>query len=300
MAIKYAGYIYSPGTKAGFNKLQKYGIPRPVFSVENAMTKHLTKTYEDILLRVLKDFQRVSKNSGLTTDNELEDLAKFFERLQGKENSIEQRANMVMALENLKREWVESEDDPEFDEYSDEWRNKLDNVLFKNQTQFIKRLQEDGSEKFKNRLMDFSIDKQKLFNANMKGIRELYLDNSVARIKGEENLLKKRFLEQVNAWVIGDSDILDIREIAKALQHDSSRMARFFARDQLARLNKAVMISTYKAAKATKVKWLTVGDIRVRNSHAKLNGKIFDIDNLPEEINDYNCRCGLMPVEWED
>jgi SPP1 gp7 family putative phage head morphogenesis protein len=300
MAIKYAGYIYSPGTKAGFNKLQKHGIPRPIFSVENAMTKHLTKTYEDILLRVLKDFQRVSKNSGLTTDNELEDLAKFFEKLQGKENSIEQRANMVMALENLKREWLESEDDPEFDEYSDEWRAKLDNVLFKNQAQFLKRLQEDGSEKFKNRLFDFSIDKQKLFNANMKGIRDLYLDNSIARIKGEENLLKKRFLEQVTAWVIGESDVLDIREITKALQHDSSRMARFFARDQLSRLNKAVMISGYKAAKATKVKWLTVGDIRVRSSHAKLNGKIFDIDNLPEEINDYNCRCGLMPVEWED
>lgn len=300
MAIKYGGYIYSPNTKAGFNRLKKHGIPRPIFSIENAMAKHLTKTYEDILLKVLKDFQRVSKNNGLTTDSELEDLAKFFEKLQGKENSIEQRANMVMALENLKREWLESEDDPEFDEYSDEWRIKLDNVLFKNQTQFIKRLQEDGSEKFKNRLMDFSIDKQKLFNANMKGIRELYLDNSIARIKGEENLLKKKFLEQVNAWVIGESDVLDIRAIAKALQHDSSRMARFFARDQLARLNKAVMISTYKAAKATKVKWLTVGDIRVRSSHAKLNGKIFDIDNLPEEINDYNCRCGLMPVEWED
>lgn len=300
MAIKYAGYIYSPGTKAGFNKLQKHGIPRPIFSVENKMTKHLTKTYEDILLRLLKDFQRVSKNSGLTTDNEIEDLAKFFEKLQGKENSIEQRANMVMALENLKREWVESEDDPEFDEYSDEWRAKLDNVLFKNQAQFLKRLQEDGNEKFKNRLFDFSIDKQKLFNANMKGIRDLYLDNSIARIKGEENLLKKRFLEKVNAWVIGEADELDIREITKALQHDSSRMARFFARDQLSRLNKAVMISSYKTAGATKVKWLTVGDIRVRGSHAKLNGKIFDIDNLPEEINDYNCRCGLMPVEWED
>jgi SPP1 gp7 family putative phage head morphogenesis protein len=48
------------------------------------------------------------------------------------------------------------------------------------------------------------------------------------------------------------------------------------------------------------VKWVTVGDVRVRKSHKELNGKIFDVNNLPQEVDDYNCRCGLVPVEWAD
>lgn len=298
--IKYAGYIYGPKTKAGFDRMKKHGIPRPIFSVENKVTNHLKKTYENILVKMLKDFKRISNNTGLTTDSELETLASFFDKLTKNENDVEKRANTVMALENLKREWMESQDDEEFDEYSDEWRDKLDNILFKNQSQFLKRLKEDGSDKFNNRLLDFSIDKQKLFNDNMKGIRDLYLDNSIARIKGEENLLKKRFLEKLNAWVLGETETLDLKDITNDLLDDTSRMARFFARDQMARFNKAVMISSYQNAGVTKVRWLTAGDGRVRTTHAQLNKKIFDIDNLPEEINDYNCRCGLEPVEWED
>ena len=25
-----------------------------------------------------------------------------------------------------------------------------------------------------------------------------------------------------------------------------------------------------------------------------------DVNNLPKEVDDYNCRCGLVPVEWQD
>ena len=44
----------------------------------------------------------------------------------------------------------------------------------------------------------------------------------------------------------------------------------------------------------------TANDGRVRKAHRMRNKRIFDVDNLPEEINDYNCRCGLVPVEWAD
>jgi SPP1 gp7 family putative phage head morphogenesis protein len=72
------------------------------------------------------------------------------------------------------------------------------------------------------------------------------------------------------------------------------------ARDQMQRFNKACTLSTFRSAGVTKVKWVTVGDIRVRKSHKALNGQIFDVNNLPKEVDDYNCRCGLVPVEWAE
>ena len=68
----------------------------------------------------------------------------------------------------------------------------------------------------------------------------------------------------------------------------------------MARFNKAVTITQYESAGVTKVKWVTSHDVRVRESHKALDGKVFDINNLPEELHDYNCRCGLVPVEYAD
>lgn len=79
----------------------------------------------------------------------------------------------------------------------------------------------------------------------------------------------------------------------------SARMARFFARDQLSRLNKATTIATFINAGVTRVKWVTAHDARVRQSHKTLDGKIFNIDSLPNELDDYNCRCALVPVDNE-
>jgi SPP1 gp7 family putative phage head morphogenesis protein len=66
------------------------------------------------------------------------------------------------------------------------------------------------------------------------------------------------------------------------------------------RFNKACTIATFKSAAVTKVKWVTCNDIRVRKTHKALNGQVFDVNNLPKEVDDYNCRCGLVPVEWAD
>jgi uncharacterized protein with gpF-like domain len=89
-------------------------------------------------------------------------------------------------------------------------------------------------------------------------------------------------------------------------------LARLFARDQMQRFNKALTLSTFTDAGVTKVKWVTCHDARVRKrsyvdkngvfhrAHTELDGQIFGIKNLPVEIDDYNCRCGLVPVEWED
>ena len=48
-------------------------------------------------------------------------------------------------------------------------------------------------------------------------------------------------------------------------------------------------------AAGTSVKWITSHDVRIRQSHKELDGKIFNIDSLPDERDDYNCRCARFP-----
>ena len=68
----------------------------------------------------------------------------------------------------------------------------------------------------------------------------------------------------------------------------------------MARFNKALTLTTYKAAGVRTVRWMTCNDQRVRPSHRALNGRVFPIDQIPREKDDYNCRCGLVPVEYDD
>lgn len=81
---------------------------------------------------------------------------------------------------------------------------------------------------------------------------------------------------------------------------NSQHMGQFFARDQMQRFNKATTLAQFAAAGVTKVRWCTCHDGRVRETHKALDGQTFSINNLPPEIDDYNCRCGLIPAEYED
>ena len=176
----------------------------------------------------------------------------------------------------------------------------MDDVLKTEQKDYLKRLLGDADGKTAQILQSFAIDKQQFFNENMDAVRKLYLDNSIQRIRYEEDDLKRRILQKIIDYATGESDTLDLDELVKEGYTSSDHLARLFARDQMQRFNKACTLSTFKSAGVTKVKWATCGDIRVRRSHRELNGKIFDVNNLPPEIDDYNCRCGLIPVEWAE
>ena len=164
----------------------------------------------------------------------------------------------------------------------------------------MQRLLSDADGKTAQVLKSFEIDKNQFFEDNMDAVRKLYLDNSIERIKGEEMLIKRRILQTIIDYATGKSETLELTDLVKQAYTDTDHLARLFARDQMQRFNKACTLSTFRSAGVTKVKWVTVGDVRVRKSHRELNGKVFDINNLPIETDDYNCRCGLVPVEWAD
>ena len=306
--FKSNGYIYSKGTKAGFLRMQRQGIPRPLFSIEDKLAAILRSKYRTLARKLLKDLRTQCQASNITLDaapedDSLESLLKFFDDMkkefdkQQEENEkVIGRINLNTVANTLEHQWLEEEDgeQPEF------FVQKIDKVLKVEQEDYLKRLFADADGRTARLLQSFTIDKQKFFNGVMDDIRKLYLDNSIERIKGEEVLIKRKILQRIIDYATGVTPTLELTDLVKEAYTDSDHLARLFARDQMQRFNKACTISTFKTAEVTKVKWVTCGDVRVRKTHKALNGQIFDIDNLPPEIDDYNCRCGLVPVEWSE
>lgn len=272
--------------------MARQGIPRPLFSIENSVTKLLKAYYKKLILKIMTGFKEKLKTSGiipahLVVDSEADDMMQAF-------NNAEYKALLGTAAYNLQAEW-EQEEIPDL-----EMEHRLADLILKNRKDYEKKLFKDASPRMQLIIQAFSIDKDKLYKKNLEQIEKLYLKNAMARIHGTETLIKHKFIEIINDYVTGKTEKLEIKEISEELEKRTSHMARFFARDQLARLNKATTLATFHAAGVSKVKWVTSHDVRVRKTHKLLDGQIFPINALPPEIDDYNCRCGLVPVEWEE
>ena len=306
--VKVNGYLYSPGTKAGFLRMKRQGIPRPLFSIQDKLAAILRSRYRTLTRKLLRDLRAQCRASNITLDaapedDTLDSLLKFFDEMK-KEFEKQQeeneraigRVNLNAVTNTLEHQWLEEEPEEEPAYFV----KKIDDVLKTEQKDYLKRLLGDADGKTAQILQSFAIDKKQFFEENMAAVRKLYLDNSIQRIRYEEDDLKRRILQKIIDYATGKADTLEITELAKETYTTTDSLARLFARDQMQRFNKACTLSTFRSAGVTKVKWVTVGDVRVRKSHKALNGQIFDINNLPREVDDYNCRCGLVPVEWAD
>ena len=316
MANKYPftmnGYVYSKGTKEGFLRMKRMGIPRPVFALQDRMAKALKSYYNELARTLLRDIKEAAEQSRATLDakeppkkNEdetLKDLLDYFEKMKKEAEDLNKKvanqANMAAAENTLKHKW--SEGDSVDQTKTERTRERIASMLDKEQDEYLYRLFNDAGDHMRQVLTTFSIDKQKLFNDNMEALKALYLDNSINRLTYEQEDIKRRMLERINDYVTGKSPTLKFDDLTKIAYKWGDHLARLFARDQMQRFNKALTLSTFTSAGVTKIKWVTCHDARVRDTHKALDGKIFNIHDLPEEIDDYNCRCGLVPVEWED
>jgi len=294
------------GSKSAFLRFQRQGFPHPNLAAEIKIKKLLKKEYEKIVRELLHTFRQQAEIAGIsekrfTTDSagndDFQETMSFLEQIEQEVKENVEKANLKASLasvrENLKND--QTDEIPNID-----LLEILEKIFFESQSSFSKKFSGDAGDTMQRIIKSFSIDKQKLYNDNMAEIRRLYIDNSIRRIAGEKDLLKRKLLQKIDDYVVGKSDVLDIRALTKQMLGSSARMARFFARDQLSRLNKATAIATFVNAGVTKVKWVTAHDVRVRSTHAALDGQIFDINALPDEVDDYNCRCVLVPVEYAE
>lgn len=311
--LKINGYIYSPKTRQGFLRMRRMGIPRPLFSIENELAKTLKSRYRKLVTQLLKDLKEKIRRNGITIDSalvsdgreeeNLESLMKFFdemgEKMRKEQEETASRANMGSVANSLEHEWFE-EDQEELARLDEQFTGDIERIFKKEQKNYLKRLLDDADGKTKRILQSFTIDKKKFFDDNMDEVRRLYVQNSLERIDWEQEDIKRAILKRITDYAMNRTDELKLDDLTKDAFNRGEHLARLFARDQMARFNKACTLATFRSAGVTKVQWLTANDGRVRKTHRMLNKRIFDVDNLPEEINDYNCRCGLVPVEWAD
>lgn len=311
--LKINGYIYSPKTRQGFLRMRRMGIPRPLFSIENELAKTLASRYKKLAAQLLKDLKDKIKRNGLTIDRalvadgkeeeNLESLMKVFdemgEKMRKEQEETANRANMGSVANSLEHEWFE-EDQEELARLDEQFTGDIERIFKKEQKNYLGRLLDDADGKTKRILQSFTIDKKKFFDDNMDEVRRLYVQNSLERIDWEQEDIKRAILKRITDYAMNRTDELKLDDLTKDAFNRGEHLARLFARDQMARFNKACTLATFRSAGVTKVQWLTANDGRVRETHRMLNKKIFDVDNLPKEINDYNCRCGLVPVEWAD
>jgi SPP1 gp7 family putative phage head morphogenesis protein len=306
------GYVYSKGTREGFLRMKRMGIPRPVFALQDRMAKALKSYYNELCRALLRDIKEAAEQSRATLDAKgppkknddeaLKDLLEYFDKMKKEAEDLNKKvanqANMAAAENTLKHKWEEG--DSVSPEKTEKTKLKIAGMLDLEQSEYLGRLFNDAGERMQKVLTTFSIDKQQLFNDNMEALKKLYLDNSIQRLGWEQEDIKRRMLERIHAYVLGESDTLKFDDLTKIAYQWGDHLARLFARDQMQRFNKALTLSTFTNAGVTKVKWVTCHDARVRESHKQLDGQIFGIRDLPPEVDDYNCRCGLVPVEWED
>ena len=302
--IRRNGYLYGPKTAAGFLRMQRLGIPRPLFRIQDKMARLIKKHLKERIAAFIRQYAEAAKQSGLTAHNltqdspedDLADLMRFFEAA-GEEFSAEAAAEARVAIgaANYAAKEIWEKTEAELDR---EFMRELRELYAEEQTDYLTRLQRDQNPELSQIIATFSLDQRKLYNENMEALCILYLDGAKASLSDFDNTLKLKFIDALEAYVTGQTDTLDIQKIVKSLQVNSEHMGQFFARDQMQRFNKATTLAQFTAAGVTKVKWCTCHDGRVRETHKALDGQVFPINNLPPEVDDYNCRCGLIPAEY--
>jgi SPP1 gp7 family putative phage head morphogenesis protein len=177
-------------------------------------------------------------------------------------------------------------------------RQRLNTQLVSETRRIISDLVDNGSAELKMRLGSLSLPSQEVFGQRIGYLRELYLDDAVKRIQGEEDDLKAAFLSRLTAWAEGEEKEIDVSDIVEKMRETAGNRARFFARDQFSKFNRSVMVASYQEAEADYVEWLTSNDQRVRDTHRERNHKIYTIPELlaDPEYKSYGCRCGYAPL----
>ena len=253
--------------------MKRHGIVMPPFRIEDTVTKLLTNHYDRLITKIEQAAKGLAYLEKAVGDSAEEYRWNLQDSMLGSIPSDKEKLARQLAIQ-----------------------------LDKAQLSFFDSFLDDAPPRV-SLAVQFALDKDEVFQSRLDGLMETFLKASIERVEKEENFLKSAFLMDLNDYILGKSkDLKSLKDVMAAMKETSVREARFFARDQFARLNKAMTVTSIKQAGADKVEWMPVGDGRTRHTHkkdtmkAKYGSLIFDINNLPDEANDYNCRCGLIPV----
>ena len=271
------GFRQSAKTSEGFDKMRRRGIVLPPFQVEQSAAKLVRGEIDGLIADLRKHLILASVSTGIG--------------VQDSENDL-----VTEAVERIKAQLEELELKGDLNEDEDRIRLQLYRQLAEAQQHFFTDFFEDASERLKTRIA-YALDKDEVFKNRLTGLRKGYIDSAMTRISEGKSMLRKKFIGILEQWVAGERPDLDgLDDMMNGIRKEGLNFSKFFARDQFSRFNRALLVTSYEEAGAKWIRWATVLDQRVRNSHKKLQGKIFAINDLPKEYLDYNCRCGYLAV----
>lgn len=134
----------------------------------------------------------------------------------------------------------------------------------------------------------------KEYSNNLKLYIRKFIDEEVLKLRSEVE-------QSVQAGYRAEH----LKELIKKRYNVSDSKARFLALQETSLLTSKYTELRYKDAGITKYEWSTSHDVRVRDSHAVLNGKIFSFDD-PPVVDDkgnkanpgepFGCRCVAIPL----
>lgn len=131
-----------------------------------------------------------------------------------------------------------------------------------------------------------------------------WVNENVDLIKTIPQNMLGRMKDIVREGYVNGTNTTDITRQIQEAYGVEKRHARFIALDQMSKLNARITQKEHEDAGVVSYEWSDSGDRRVRESHRRLNGQVFEYRNPPvtdygrrcNPGEDFGCRCVAIPV----
>jgi SPP1 gp7 family putative phage head morphogenesis protein len=150
----------------------------------------------------------------------------------------------------------------------------------------------------------YGVDPTKERPEQFKVLLENWSRNNSLLIKDIPHKTSLQIAEQTRQALIDGTNLKDAKEAVFNIMSErtdvSDSRAKLIARDQIAKLNGQLTMERQVDMGVDSYIWRTVGDERVRDTHADNEDQTFTWDNPPAETghpgDDYQCRCWAEPI----
>jgi SPP1 gp7 family putative phage head morphogenesis protein len=126
-----------------------------------------------------------------------------------------------------------------------------------------------------------------------------YVAENVALVNGLQESMIGSVRDEIMRAVSDGTNTADLANSIANRARISKNRAKLIARDQIGKVNGALMRERHASIGVTKYRWRSSQDERVRNSHAARNGEVFSWDAPPSDGHPgqpINCRCTAEAV----
>lgn len=154
---------------------------------------------------------------------------------------------------------------------------------------------------YKNVNSALGINLENIINeGDLRSIVNTKIEENIALIQSIPDEYFKKLSVIVNQQTSSKKSAKSIIDQIRDLTNVTKKRAKLIARDQTQKLNAAITRQRQTALGIVEYRWQTSDDERVRESHKRNNGKIFNWNSPPKETGhpgeDIQCRCVAIPI----